>query len=72
MDFQPQQPDPPTQKMIVANAGSGKTGSLSSEFARWCLGNLTRTGRVDSDRILALRFTEMPPGRFLNRSSSVW
>ena len=57
MDFQPQQPDPPTQKMIIANAGSGKTWSLSSEFARWCLGNLARTGRVDSDRILALTFT---------------
>ena len=57
MDFQPQQPDPPTQKMIIANAGSGKTWSLSSEFARWCLGTLARTGRVDSDRILALTFT---------------
>ncbi|RPG08784.1 MAG: hypothetical protein CBB84_005865 [Phycisphaera sp. TMED24] len=57
MEFHPQQFRPPTQKMIIANAGSGKTWSLSSEFARWCLGNLSRTGRVDSDRILALTFT---------------
>ena len=46
MEFHPQQFGTPTQKMIIANAGSGKTWSLSSEFARWCLGNLSRTGRV--------------------------
>ena len=57
MEFNPQPFEPPTQKMIIANAGSGKTWSLSSEFARWCLGNLSRTGRVDSERILALTFT---------------
>ena len=57
MDFQPQKVQSPTRKMIIANAGSGKTWSLSSEFARWCLDNLARTGRVDSDRILALTFT---------------
>ena len=57
MDLPPKAIRPPTRKMIIANAGSGKTWSLSSEFARWCLENLSRTGRVGSDRILALTFT---------------
>ena len=57
MDFDIQHVKPPTQKMIIANAGSGKTWSLSSEFARWCLQNLIRTGHVGSDRILALTFS---------------
>ena len=56
---------PPRRSIVIANAGCGKTWTLSTRFARWCLDRLAREGRACPERILALTFTRKAAGEIL-------
>ena len=56
---------PPKRSIVIANAGCGKTWTLSTRFARWCLDRLAREGKASPERILALTFTRKAAGEIL-------
>ena len=56
---------PPRRSIVIANAGCGKTWTLSTRFARWCLDRLAREGKASPERILALTFTRKAAGEIL-------
>ncbi|MAV54677.1 MAG: hypothetical protein CMJ28_01825 [Phycisphaerae bacterium] len=56
---------PPRRSVVIANAGCGKTWTLSTRFARWCLDRLAREGEASPERILALTFTRKAAGEIL-------
>ena len=56
---------PPRRSVVIANAGCGKTWTLSTRFARWCLDRLAREGKASPERILALTFTRKAAGEIL-------
>ena len=55
----------PRRSIVIANAGCGKTWTLSTRFARWCLDRLEREGLASPERILALTFTRKAAGEIL-------
>lgn len=55
----------PRRSIVIANAGCGKTWTLSTRFARWCLDRLEREGSASPERILALTFTRKAAGEIL-------
>ncbi|MBL21248.1 MAG: hypothetical protein CMJ37_00135 [Phycisphaerae bacterium] len=57
--------NPPRRSIVIANAGCGKTWTLSTRFARWCLDRLAREGKASPERILALTFTRKAAGEIL-------
>ena len=55
---------PPRRSIVIAMRGCGKTWTLSTRFARWCLDRLAR-GKASPERILALTFTRKAAGEIL-------